>query len=116
MPKKALKLEMGTAWFLAILLISAATAFWPIDIGWNALILGICGAVVAMLNIRVDEEKDFLIGTTGLIVVLFALVGIGELAALTAVAKAFFVNLLISFAVAGFVVALSLIAKVGLRR
>ena len=114
--KTAFKLEAGTGWFLAILLISAVGALWNLDMSIIALVLGICGAAVAILNIRIDEERDFLIGVTALTVVLFAMVSISEIAALASAAKAFFINLLVAFGIAGFIVALSLIAKVGLRK
>jgi hypothetical protein len=110
------KLEAGTAWFLAILLISAIAALWTFNMALTALVLGICGAAVAILNIRTDEERDFLIGVIGLTVVLFALINIPEVLALSTAVKAFFVNLIIGFGVAGFIVALSLIAKLGINR
>ena len=44
------------------------------------------------------------------------MISIPELAALSVAAKAFFINLLVAFGIAGFIVALSLIAKVGLRK
>ncbi|MBU5557647.1 MAG: hypothetical protein QW751_01500 [Candidatus Aenigmatarchaeota archaeon] len=110
------KLEAGTGWFLAILLISAAAALWNFDMALTVLMLGICGAAVAILNIRVEEERDLLIGVTALTVILFAMTSITELATLSAPAKAFFINLLVAFGITGFIVALSLIAKVGLRK
>ncbi len=119
MPKtqrKHFKLEAGTAWFLAILLISAVTSFWEFDVAITALVLGICGAAVAILNIRVDEERDFLIGVTALVVVLFAMISIADMLTLATELQNFFTNLLIGFGIAGFIVALSLIAKVGLKR
>lgn len=119
MPRKrvtAFRLEAGTGWFLAILLISAVAALWNLDIALTALVLGICGAAVAILNIRADEERDFLIGVIALTVVLFAMVSIPQIAALAAATQRFFINLIVAFGIAGFIVALSLIAKVGLRK
>lgn len=122
MPKakaRPFKLEAGTAWFLAILLISAVSALMDLQmnyLAYTALVLGICGASVAILNIRVDEERDFLIGVTALIIVLFAMNSIGGAVGFPSAVGIFFINLLMGFGVAGFIVALSLIAKVGLRR
>ena len=117
--KKKFKLELGTGFFLAILLISAVAAWMDPEmlyISTTMLVLGICGAIVAMLNIRVSEERDFLIGTTALIIVLFAMNSIAGLVALPTEVRIFIINLMMGFGIAGFIVALSLIAKVGLKK
>ena len=117
--KKKFKLELGTGFFLAILLISAVAACADPEmlyISTTMLVLGICGAIVAMLNIRVSEERDFLIGVTALIIVLFAMNSIAGLVALPTEVRIFIINLMMGFGIAGFIVALSLIAKVGLKK
>ena len=117
--KKKFKLELGTGFFLAILLISAVAAWADPEmlyISTTMLVLGICGAIVAMLNIRVSEERDFLIGVTALIIVLFAMNSIAGLVALPTEVRIFIINLMMGFGIAGFIVALSLIAKVGLKK
>jgi len=117
--KKKFKLELGTGFFLAILLISAVAAWMDPEmlyISTTMLVLGICGAIVAMLNIRVSEERDFLIGVTALIIVLFAMNSIAGLVALPTEVRIFIINLMMGFGIAGFIVALSLIAKVGLKK
>jgi len=117
--KKKFKLELGTGFFLAILLISAVAAWADPEmlyISTTMPVLGICGAIVAMLNIRVSEERDFLIGTTALIIVLFAMNSIAGLVALPTEVRIFIINLMMGFGIAGFIVALSLIAKVGLKK
>lgn len=125
MPRKTkakrnrLRIEAGSAWFLAILLISAVSAIWDPQmayISWTALVLGICGAIVAMLNIRVDEERDFLIGVTALIIILFAMNSVATLIGMPIEVKIFFINLLMAFSISGFIVALSHIAKLGLKK
>jgi peptidoglycan/LPS O-acetylase OafA/YrhL len=111
MPKARFRPTMGTGWFLAILVIAAITAWWQPDRAITAMVLGLCGAVVAVLNIKAAEERDFLISIAALAIVIMALL---TLVPATAPFEPFLVNLLIAFGVAGFIVALSLIAKLGL--
>ena len=69
MPKNRIKYGSGTAWFLAILVISAIGAFINIGSTLLWLVLGVCGAVVAILNIRVSEEKEDLHGVIALLLI-----------------------------------------------
>lgn len=122
MPKnkgKGFKIELGTGFFLAILLISAVAAWADPEMVYitiTLLVLAICGAIVAILNIRISEERDFLIGVTALILVLFAMNSIAGILGLPTEIRLCIINLLAGFGASGFIVALSHIAKVGLKK
>lgn len=106
---------MGTAWFLAIIIISALAVVFPVDNTILWLILGICGAVVAIMNIKVREQIPFLVGVASLTVIIASLFIIP---AFSPVAQSqlgkFLANLIIAFGVSGFIVALGVISKIEL--
>ena len=116
MPKAKKKYTTGTVWFLAILIISVIgigiankTIIW--------LILGICGAIVAYKNIQNKEENSFLIGTSALLIVIMMFLLIPQFYKISwSLAGDFLINLAIGFGVAGFVVALGLISRLGLEK
>jgi len=104
---------MGTVWFLAILFLSAIGAsprLINIQIIW--LLLMVCGAIVAIYNIRKQEEIPFLIASVTLIVIVICM----QVSSFTvlSIIDMFVFNLGIAFGTAAFVVALALIAKLGL--
>lgn len=109
---------MGTAFFLILLLIAIVGALPTVSnyyqIMW--LILGIAGAIVAILNIQVREEVSFLIATTSLLVIIIAFLAVPSLSGIGLIIKDFLTNLAVGFGVAGFVVAVGLIAKLGLEK
>ncbi len=118
MPKKK-KYDWGTFWFLAIIIVAIIGSFPGLifyeSIIW--LILGICGAMIAIQNIQIKEEKSFLIGVTALFVIIIAFLAIPQFnrVAISLFGK-FLVNLAVAFGVAGFVVSLGIISKVGIER
>jgi len=106
----------GTAWFLAILLVSLVAAVVQTDMSnivW--LVLAICGAMVAIYNIRFDEEHSFLIAVGCLFIVLisWSLTGIfGQLE--NDMLFDFLINLMVGLGVAGFIVAIAAIFKIAI--
>ncbi len=124
MAKKKAKIKMRFDWkvfWFLLLLVFAALGTIPqftnyISIGVVWLVLGILGAIVALLDVRRREEYSFLLGTIGLMIIVVAFTVIPEFAAATGVLGDFLINLGIGFGSAGLVVALSLIARIGLRK
>jgi hypothetical protein len=118
--KKSFKIEWKVFWFLLLLIFAALgsieqfVSFISIGVVW--LVLGILGAIVALLDVRKREEYSFLLGTIGLMIIIMAFTVIPKFAQATGVLGDFLINLGIGFGSAGLVVALSLIARVGLRR
>ncbi len=110
--KKAFKANQGTVWFLAIIILSALGAAYP-GYGFElTMIIAICGAIVAILNITKVEESGYLLGATALVVIVTAWNWMGLL--INEMLTAFLTNLVVGFGVAGFILALGLIAKIGL--
>lgn len=107
--------NMGTAWFLAILVISILAAFFTATIPENILylILGICGAMVAAYNITLKEENQFLIASTALVLISSIFVS-GMAAVIPDVLGEFLLNLIIGIGIAGFIVAISLVFKIAI--
>jgi hypothetical protein len=111
------KFDLATIFFLGIILVSIVGAIIPFNQTIVWLVLGICGAIVAIQNIQIKEETSFLIGVIGLITVLSAFLLIPELRyALRSSVGTFLLNLVIGFGVSGFVVALGLISRLGLEK
>ncbi len=109
------KYTMGSIWFLAILILSAigsSPRMVNIQILW--LLLMVCGAIVAIYNIRKQEEISFLIASATLLVIVICM----QTTAFTImpIVDMFVFNLGIAFGTAAFVVALALIAKLGLEK
>jgi hypothetical protein len=114
--KKA-KYDLATIFFIGIIIISIIGAAMPINRGIIWLILGICGAIVAIQNIQIKEENSFLISTSALIIILTAFLLIPEFGMISNSAiGTLFVNLIVGFGIAGFIVALGLISRLGLER
>ena len=113
-------LDFKTAWFLFLLIFAAFgsipefVAFLSIELVW--LILGLLGAVVALIDVRRSEEQAFLLGTIGLMIIIVALTVIPNFIQVTGILGDFLVNLGVGFGSAGLVVALSLIARIGLNK
>jgi hypothetical protein len=111
------KYDLATVFFVGIIVVSVVGAVLPLAQGIVWLILGLCGAMVAIQNIQIKEENSFLIGTIALVTILSAFLLIPEFRfALSSPLGTFLFNLLIGFGVAGFIVALGLIARLGLTR
>lgn len=106
-------------WFIAAIIISALAALHliPLDSNIIWIILGLSGVGIAILDIQVKEEVTFLVGVTGLLIIVAAFVLIPETTGMfTSVPefRAFLVNLAAVFGFAGMIVALALISKIGL--
>ena len=114
MAKKKKPFNQGTIWFLVILLVSAFAAVYPIEPAYYTyLILAIAGALVAITNIQIKEERDYLLGIIGLIV---TIMGLSLVTIQSPMLFNFLNNLIVGFGVAGFVIAISIISKVGLTK
>lgn len=120
MPVKAKKsvfqATLGTAWFVALIIIAIVAAIAPgaapAEIVY--LILGICGAMIAIENIRIEEEQAFLVSISALILIVISwLIAIENL---NEIFKSFIMNLVIGFGVAAFIVAISEIYRLGIQR
>jgi len=113
--KLAIKVNAGTAWFLATILVSFIAAFVTIEAKYLFPILGICGAMVAIYNIRFEEEASFLLATSALFITvivwniaeIFGVIGSLEFVA-------FLFNLVIGLGVSTLIVALALIFKLAI--
>ncbi len=119
--KRTVKVNQGTIWLLVIIIISIIGALPQVAVGMNVyyiyLILGLGGAVIAILNIKKNEEVNFLIAITALIVVvMLALPSIlNEVQSTsTLMLIRFLVNLVTAFGVAGFIVSLGKIIKISI--
>ncbi|MFH1229848.1 MAG: hypothetical protein V1678_05515 [Candidatus Aenigmatarchaeota archaeon] len=113
--KKA-KYDLATVFFLGIILVSIAGSLFQASKVIIWLLVGICGAMVAIQNIKIKEEKLFLIGTTALLVVMTALLVIPEFRYELSSVSTLLMNLMVGFGVAGFIVALGLISRLGLEK
>jgi len=107
--------NQGTIWFLAILLVALIAAIMPtiIPAMYVYIILAIAGALVAIVNIKVNEERDYLLGIIGLII---TVMGLSSVAAANDILIRFLYNLVVGFGVAGFIIAISMISKVSLTK
>ncbi|MFH0929501.1 MAG: hypothetical protein V1818_04085 [Candidatus Aenigmatarchaeota archaeon] len=113
---KKRKYTAGTFWFLAIFIVSILGTFLPNTmILW--LILGISGAIVAYENIQRKEETSFLIAISSIliIIVMFLLFPMFSGVDMSLIGD-FLLNLGVAFGVAGFVVSLGLITRLGLEK
>ena len=112
------KYNMGTIWFLTLILIAVVGATPAIvnrEIIW--MLVGICGAMVAIENIQKNEEISFLIGTSSIILVVISLMTIPQLAQFTvSMIGNFLINIAFGFGVSAFSVAMGLIARLGLEK
>jgi len=109
------KYTLGTVWFLAILLLAifgASPAVFNRDLLW--LLLAICGAIVAIYNIQKKEEISFLIASSTLLIIVIFMQVSGF--SVTSMVDNFIFNLGVAFGAAAFVVALALVAKLGLEK
>lgn len=112
------KYNMGTIWFLTLILIAVVGATPSIvnrEIIW--MLVGICGAMVAIENIQKQEEISFLVGTSAVLVVVISLMTIPQLSVMTVSTVGYFlVNIAFGFGIAAFSVAMGLIARLGLEK
>ncbi|MDD5416655.1 MAG: hypothetical protein PHU12_01630 [Candidatus Aenigmarchaeota archaeon] len=115
--RPVIKINAGTVWFLAILVISLLAAVVESNLSslivW--MILAICGAMVAIYNIRFEEENSFLMAVASLFIVIMAWSSAGLFTEIgsTVLVNAL-INLMIGLGVAGFIVAISLIFKIAI--
>lgn len=111
------KYDLATIFFVGIIVFSAIGALAPATTGIIWLVIAICGAMVAIENIRISEENSFLIGVIALVTILSALLIIPEFRyALSSNISVFFFNLIVGFGVAGFIVALGVVSRLGIKR
>lgn len=114
---KKSKYDLATIFFVGIIIIAIIGAALPMNRAIVWLMLGICGAIVAVQNIQVKEENSFLIATSALIIILMAFLLIPETGSMFySPIGTLFVNLIIGFGIAGFIVALGLISRLGLEK
>jgi hypothetical protein len=111
------RFDLATIFFVGIVIFAIIGAAVPINRGIIWLILGICGAIVAIQNIQIKEENSFLIAISALVIILTAFLlipGFGDM--FSSPIGTLFVNLIIGFGIAGFIVALGLISRLGLEK
>ncbi len=103
---------VGTIAFVAIFLLAYA-ALYAETMTHTAIILllAILGIIVAIFNVTVRQETDFLIAVTALNVILISWYQL--LGDLPVMAKTFLTNLAVAFGAAGLVIALALIIQLG---
>ena len=112
MKKSKKKIEWGTWVFVGTVILAAILAYINLDvIGY--LILALLGAVIAIQNIMAKERTSFILATAALVIFIL---GLFVAVPLQEPLKEFLNNLIISFGVAGFVVALGEIVKLGSTR
>ena len=121
MPRKSAKnvkkqpstgtITVGTIAFVAIFLLAYAGIYASQEMQTLiALLLAILGVIVAIFNITLKEETNFLIAVTALNVILISWY---TLLGLPGIAKAFLTNLAVAFGAAGLVIALAVIIQLG---
>lgn len=109
--------DMATIFFAGIIVLSAVGAIAPIQSGIMWLVVAICGAVVAIQNIRISEENSFLLGVIALVAVLAAMLTVPEISAvLGQTLGGFFLNMIVGFGVSGLIVALGLLSRLGIKK
>ncbi len=121
MPRKSAKnvkkqpstgtITVGTIAFVAIFLLAYAGIYASQEMQTLiVLLLAILGVIVAIFNITLKEETNFLIAVTALNVILISWY---TLLGLPGIAKAFLTNLAVAFGAAGLVIALAVIIQLG---
>ena len=111
------KYDLATIFFVGIILVSIIGSALPINRGIIWLIIGICGALVAMQNIQIKEENSFLVSTSALVIIMTAFLLIPEFSVISNSAiGTLFVNMIVGFGIAGFIVAIGLMSRLGLER
>ena len=111
------KYDLATIFFVGIIIFSALGAMAPMTAGIVWLIVAVCGAVVAIQNIRISEENPFLLGVIALITILTAFLIIPEFRfSLSSYLGVFFQNLIVGFGVAGFIVAVGVVSRLSLKK
>ncbi len=112
--KRGFQWSIGLVWFFAIFLVSAIATVYPTAIESTTLwlILGIAGAVVAIVDIRRRDEERFVHGLIGFLLVVILILSLR----INAEISTFLLNLAVGFGVAGLVVSLGLIFKVVLQK
>ena len=111
--KEQSDVTIGTIAFVAIFLLAYAALYAEASVHTAIiLLLAILGIIVAIFNIRLQEEINFLVAVTALNVIL---VSWHQLLGLPEMAKAFLTNLAVAFGAAGLVIALAVIIQLGSR-
>lgn len=113
--KLGIKINAGTAWFLATILVSLIAAFIQVDTLILFLVLGICGAMIAIYNIRFEEEASFLLAVAALFITIMAW-NIAEIFGVIGSVEfvAFLFNLMIGLGVSSLIVSVGLIFKLAI--
>lgn len=118
-PQKRFKPGLGTLCFAAIIVISIIAAYFLAEINTVAvLILGIFGALVAITNIQIKESGSFLVAISALLIIIISWFVIIPTIT-TEIPKQlikFLTGIAIGFGIAGFIVALGVIARIGLEK
>ncbi len=102
---------VGTVAFVAIFLLAYIALYLQAGAQTAALLtLAILGIIVAIFNVTMREETNFLIAITALNVILLTW---HELLGLPEMAKTFLTNLAVAFGAAGLVIALAVVIQLG---
>lgn len=100
------KMTWGTIAFAAIFLLAIAGVYYPSTL--TVLLLALAGAIVAITNITIKEEQQFLIAVTALNLVIL----MWALTLLSGALKEFLLNLFVGFSTAGFIVATAAVIRI----
>ncbi len=108
--KFKIRVSFGTLAFVAIFAVAYAANWLQAYASETLLLSGLLGMAVAIFNIRKNEEKDFLIGSTGFLVAVLVLSLILGYVSLLSV---FLSYLAVGFGVAGIITAFYMIIRLG---
>jgi len=107
------KLNTGSLSFLAILIVAAVGSLFTIPAEYGQiflLLMGLLGAIIAIDNITKNEELMFMLACVTVIIVGLAL---STYVVLPPALGLFVAHLSVAFGIAGFIVALGAILKLG---
>jgi hypothetical protein len=107
-------LNVGTVAFIAIFLVAAISMRTPVE--YEPLVttlLVILGVIVAVFNITLKEEVNFLIAVTALVVILYVFT---VTATFQGEVLRFIKSLIVGFGIGGLVIALAQIIKLGITK
>ncbi len=108
--KSKMRVSFGTLAFLGIFIVAYAANWMQSYASETLLLAGLLGMVVAIFNIRKNEEKDFLVAITAFLVAVLVLsLILGYISLLST----FLTYLAVGFGVSGMITAFYMIIRLG---
>jgi hypothetical protein len=107
--KPARRMNWGAVSLVGIFVVAAAAAYMPFP-PVDYLLLALLGAYMALRNVQVGEETEYITGVVGLVLVDFVLAAL-----VPDLLARFLTNLTVGFGAAGMLIALGLLVKLGWR-